>query len=350
MARLDPLLALIYDAAVDPDALEALTKAMTQELGGVSAMLTDVGTDGQATVTQWGHGSEMHAAYEAYYRQIDAWVGVAPMTAPGVATSVDRLMPLDRLMATEFYNDFLRRHGDMAHCLGAWAPVDGGVSLVSVQRSRSQGAFDLEDEARLQEMTPHLVRASAMRARLAVAEARSASLTRLLDRCDDCVIVLDAAGRVEQLNAAALQQVQAGRLAYVGGRLSIADTEDGESLARALVRLRAGPETSAPFTLSRLGWLGVADRLEGGRTLVVLRDPVRRRARQVQAAAVRYGLSRAETGLLSSLLDGSSPQDYAQVRDIKITTVRTQLSHLLAKAGVSRQSALVSLVSSLPTS
>lgn len=349
MSASDPLIGLIYDAALDPCGGEAVARALADHLGGMSAMITDVDALGDAQAVQWGHDVTLTGAYAARYRQLDVWVAASPRCAPRVATAVDRLVSYDHLARTEFYNDFLRVHGGMAHCLGVWSPVDAGIGIVSVQRNRAQGAFDREDEARLDRLAPHLVRAAQMRARLGRARARIATLDGVFDRSPDAMLVLRPDGRLVHLNEAARRLVESGVVTLSAERPLDRCGPGDHALVGAVHRVRSTPVTPVHFVLGDGSYLGAADRIETGQILITIIDVAERRARQVEVAVARFKFSPAEAALLSALLAGQTPRDFALARDIRISTVRTQLSGLLAKAGVDRQTSLVSLVSALPT-
>jgi hypothetical protein len=262
MAASSPLIAQIYDAALDPTAIESLARALTEYFGGVSAMITDVDSLGEAQAVQWGHDVTLSDAYAAYYRDLDVWVSTAPRCAPGAATSVDRLVSYEDLARTEFYNDFLRKNGEMAHCLGVWAPVDSGVGIVSVQRSRRQGPFDRDDEVRLDRLAPHLARAAQMRARLNQARARVGTLSDLLDRASDAVMVLRADGGLEHMNFAARRLVMDGIVKLTPHRQVDRGGRRNEALIRALQQIRSTPVTPVHFALAAGRYLGAADRIE----------------------------------------------------------------------------------------
>ena len=67
----------------------------------------------------------------------------------------------------------------------------------------------------------------------------------------------------------------------------------------------------------------------------------------VALARQSYRLSPAEAELLQALMRGQTPQDFADARGVRISTVRTQLSSLLFKTRTQRQQDLVALVARL---
>lgn len=65
----------------------------------------------------------------------------------------------------------------------------------------------------------------------------------------------------------------------------------------------------------------------------------------VNLAKQAYKLSDAEASLLLALVNGTTPKDFADARGVKITTVRSQISNLLAKTKTTRQQELLIMIS-----
>jgi DNA-binding NarL/FixJ family response regulator len=61
-----------------------------------------------------------------------------------------------------------------------------------------------------------------------------------------------------------------------------------------------------------------------------------------------YGLSPAESRVALALTQGKRMTELAREFDVQITTLRTQLSSILKKCEVERQSDLVRLIASIP--
>lgn len=78
-------------------------------------------------------------------------------------------------------------------------------------------------------------------------------------------------------------------------------------------------------------------------------EPHRRSSRASETRALAdfaaaRGLTPAELGVLTLLLDGETPSEIAATRGVAISTVRTQLKRLFAKTGTRRQADLVRCV------
>lgn len=70
-------------------------------------------------------------------------------------------------------------------------------------------------------------------------------------------------------------------------------------------------------------------------------------AAAVELARQAYRLSPTEAALLRALMRGHTPQDFADARGSRISTVRTQRSALFAKTSTLRQQDLIALVARL---
>ena len=62
-----------------------------------------------------------------------------------------------------------------------------------------------------------------------------------------------------------------------------------------------------------------------------------------EIAAATYGLTPAETRVLTSLLSGRTPGKSAADLGVAVATVKTQLKHIFSKTGISRQADLMRL-------
>jgi DNA-binding CsgD family transcriptional regulator len=81
--------------------------------------------------------------------------------------------------------------------------------------------------------------------------------------------------------------------------------------------------------------------------MVIIQDPRRPPVPIALALSDLYGLTPAEAGLAAKLSTGATLDEIAQHRNVKISTLRTQLSVVLAKTGTTRQAQLLSLLAKL---
>lgn len=80
-----------------------------------------------------------------------------------------------------------------------------------------------------------------------------------------------------------------------------------------------------------------------GTAIALIADPLHERTLRLAEFVRRYGITRAESRLLSHLVLGDTLTTAAMRHSLSLTTVKAQLRSLLAKTGAKRQGALISL-------
>ncbi len=142
--------------------------------------------------------------------------------------------------------------------------------------------------------------------------------------------------RIGQLDMATLEHAL--RFTALGMAQSLSTWyEDEAQLRTALLRMTPLPREHA-----------VRQRWPAAEVLLMVEtvDATLDRTTLLHAAAHRYQLTRAETALLEQLLAGATLTEAAAHQKVRISTMRTHMSHLLAKAGSRRQSDLLRRFSS----
>jgi DNA-binding CsgD family transcriptional regulator len=140
----------------------------------------------------------------------------------------------------------------------------------------------------------------------------------------------DAAADAELSQAIALARSDEAALGAAGIGVSLGASDAQPALAHVLplargeVRTRLMPQASAA---------------------VFIKTPEPRAAPDLRAMAQTYGLTPAEARVAERLLAGAANlAEVAASLDVSLPTVKTHLSQVFAKTGVSRQSDLVALV------
>jgi DNA-binding CsgD family transcriptional regulator len=172
----------------------------------------------------------------------------------------------------------------------------------------------------------------------------------LLDALGEPAMLLDARAMVLDANAAA-SAILASRqgLACRGGRLQTQAGCDMTAIEAAIAELACLPEALSPIrqvSLSpRSGHLPIM------LAFVRWRGPVDAVLAIIQAGRAecvgvssRFGFTAMEAALASDLLTGARLKDIAARRGRQISTLRTQLAHLMAKTGTKRQAELITLL------
>lgn len=257
--------------------------------------------------------------------------------------------------STSIYNEFLRPYEVGARLLGGGRgssrPV--GKLFMSICRRSGVAGFSRDEVARFQGEFESVQRTAYLHREMTALRTRTRGLEALMEQMPMGMLFFDTAGRLLHANvrarilcarpeSSALRSLQRGAL--------LASTADPllRSLFRQSLQGRSGcaelPGGLVLVTLSLadLAALGVPHQAPGVAWVVMERSLDC--AAAVALAHQAYRLSPSEAALLLALMRGRTPQNFADARGSRISTVRTQMSALLAKTGTQRQQDLVALV------
>lgn len=175
-------------------------------------------------------------------------------------------------------------------------------------------------------------------------------LSLMLDEIDYGMILLGEAAEVIHVNHAARAELDAGHpLQLLGRQLRARHPQDVTRLHEALA-------SASQRSLRRLLSLGEGEHrvniavipLAGQATLVVLGKRHLSERISVQCFARLHGLTPAETRVLESLCEGLDPREIAELNDVGLATVRTQIGSIRGKTGAENIRALTRQVAVLP--
>lgn len=354
------LIEAVLEAGIDDEAYAALAGRLSQGFDAVTTWTMDHHPDQTVTIGSAYQMDEQIKPYNQYFYKHDLWRQRSVHARLNEATNCERLVSQSEMDNSEMYNDFIKPSGkNVFHCLGIMltTPYQDMMTGVGIQRVRSQKAFDDDDEKRLQQVQPYLSRLAASRWRSAVLEQRAAMAEWAAARNEDAVLMVARSGTVVWRNDAAARDLGE---PFVIGMDKVLRRRD----ARADISLqRMIEDATAPFPLGRSAI--VEDSVSGRRwavavdpadaaperrlAVVCIRDLHRRAQRQAEAATSSFSLSPAEALLAGALLAGRSVEAHAAQRGVGVSTIRTQLSTILAKSATTRQADFVALAAALPT-
>ena len=246
--------------------------------------------------------------------------------------------------------------------------LDGEIHTLSCE-SHIELRSDLSEsgqwsatERRLWQMlTPHFIRAEAIREQIAVLETERDALDIILDRLPMGSALIDERGQLIYANREFYEILESeGMLRLRNGLLEfVSQDEPGTSLA-TLIEQALGAEPGRPF-FRHAG----EEKSSKGISLFVSRNPeqnpsqnsirlllcaARRFRRELSLGGLisQYALTRAEARLAQQLALGLTLDAYANEQGLSSSTVRTQLKAVFAKTGVSRQAELIAALYSSP--
>jgi DNA-binding CsgD family transcriptional regulator len=360
-ARLSALISDSYDAVLDDSALPKVARGLADVAGGCSATIT-WRQHGVSAGTVGFNGVDACAmrAYESHWWAQDPWVGVGLRHRRMAVVASETLCSADEFELTPFYNEFIRPMATTksVRCLGSVMQMGARTVIVGVHRERRQGEFNGADSAALTEFLPHLQRLLAIRGRLAQAERSTADTRAVLDALAVPVIRTDRNGRVLFANLEAERLLaEADGLVSGAGRLGAEAPADCARLS-AMIQLACGGQGGSLSVARASGRrplaviaLPMPSRLvvERGEALVFVGDPERRSTSLGERLRALYRLTEAEAEVATALVEGADLRDIGEARGVKLSTLREQMSSILAKTETTRQAQLAALLGRLAT-
>ena len=349
------------EAALDPAFWVPAVEGLMRLHGGTSGGLMTIDPQAPASdvLAMPGFTEDASRLYAEHYHRVDLWADLGRQKPQMRAVLGESLVPEAVFERSEVWNDYLRPNAGAYRLLGAVFDLGGGrTAALGLHRPRDAEPFDEEDRRQIDRVLPHVRRALQLRARLAEETARLSLGTAALEALTLGVVVTDREGVVLLANPAAEALAQAGGALSLGRRgrsLSAACPAETRRLLALVGETAAGGPGGAlllsrPFGVAALA-ASVAplprrlrDGLPLGAALVVLRDLGGAPPDLAATLTGLFGLTPAEADLARALLAGRRPEEVAEARGVKLTTVRSQLSQVLHKTGARRQSELAALL------
>lgn len=364
------LLEAIYDAAMDASKWDAFLDRLAQSIPGTQSLL--VLHDPLVRIgriipsTNWDPSHV--GAYNEHFGRINPWLRNVGSRPVGLVTPSELMCPVDELLRTEFYSDWLvpqKIRGGAGVTIFQEVGRVMAISTLFTGRSHERKS---EAMARMQLLVPHLQRAAKINQQLAQTEFRWQAAEQALNRLLVGVVIVDEdlSALFSNLSADALIAKADGIGLTRSGRLALADTEAAELLARMVRQPQSGglgilsirrPSRERRFSML-VAPLPAVDRAEGrvrpvefkqARAILFIKDAAEIANVPGEVLSEMFDLSRAEARVVTTLLDGYRLEDAAAQLGVSHNTVKTQLPSVFAKLGCARQSDLIRLIaSSLP--
>jgi DNA-binding CsgD family transcriptional regulator len=348
----------IYEAGIVPERWPQVLDRLAEVGDGEGAMLFAVAPG----VPRW-------QASPKIWERIDRWTKspfaqnnprserLVPNTEARFLTDLDRFTH-EELDREEFYTNVLRPSG-LGWCVGTTVHAPSGDMLVvSVEKAWDKGPVPRAVAEQLDELRPHLARASVVSARLGLERARTAVAT--LEMVGLPAAVVTATGKAIASNAgfvASAPGVQIGAHDLVKFESGAAHTmflealaERPSSLAKTGRSIPVAATSTQPPLIAHVLPLrrGGLDVFSGAASLLYLTPIVQQSSPAPALLQALFDLTPAEARVTSMLVDGLSVDLIARTHHVSLNTVRTQLKAVFVKTGVERQVDLVSLLGQRP--
>lgn len=266
-----------------------------------------------------------------------------------------------------YYSEFLSRTEFRYFLSGNLFRSTHSNSIVSVQRTRTQGHVETAEIALMQQLVPHFRQALDVATRLNRASAASHSLEDALGWLADGVALVRADGKIVYANDA-LQAIcrRKDGLGLRKGTFEFAAHETSARFAaavKAAVQLGSGSSTAAPTDVAVARGAGLPPYLLSVRPLrrkargndageravamVFVRDPLSRNLAANEILREVFGFTNAEADLARALQSGASVTQYARGRSVSLNTIYTHLRRIKEKTHCTRMGELIRKLSDL---
>lgn len=349
------LIGSIYEAAALPERWPAVLEEIAEIMGarGCNLIRQDAGG---LTMTST---PSIRALTEEFGRQgfndDNSRVGrlIERGAHPGFLTDSDLHSP-EELATLPIYTRFLTPHGADA---GAATVIQGAGddALVLAVEGFASHPASREAARRLDSLRPHLARALALSAQLRMQRVRAA--VAALELVSVAAAVIDPVGRIEASNGL-FERAMDDLVSQTGGLLRAVHPGCDQLLQNALRQMReTGRGASLPLrdkAGSALHALHVVpmhgqarDLFSSAGAVVILASASNPSVPGADLIRALFDLTPAEARVARAVAQGYSPNEIAARNEASPATVRTQLKHVFAKVGVTRQTELAVLLSSL---
>ncbi len=361
----------IYDAALDPVAMQQLPLTVARLFGSESCIFHFCRVPAQAgaiipkntrlPVGTANFDPKACMAYAEYYHERNEWYARGWKKGFPVVVLGEELMSTQAMLRTE-WSDYCKLTG-MFELIGAQCLVtDDLIAAIGIHRPRGAAAFDETDRHTMSLLLPHLQRVFQIYEQLERNTASHTLAVDLLGSLSVGMVLVGADFRLLFASALAERILRAGHyLSVSGGRLRMARNPSGVHLQRLIsgavrtsagqdggsggsVQLDGGSRTPLSILVSPLRLPQQGFGLMQPAAILIFSDP----EASLEAPASRLGqsfrLTPAELRLLSAILQGQRLTEYAGAAGITYGTARIHLKRLLQKMDCHSQADLVRTV------
>lgn len=335
-----------------PDVLDELAK-MVDASGGLLFAVRE-------KVLNWTSSSTLNDVFQSYvqdgwFARCDRRVCLFSRNAPIFLVEHD-FWTNNEIDDNPIYRDFFRPHG-LGWSAGTGLMMPTGDNIVfSVERAFDRGPIEKKHVELLNELRPHLARASLISARLGLQNAKGASdMLAVLGLpaviMDESGVVIDANALMTELSEHVHWRAQ--------NRIALSDTAANDILRATLPILGSSQNAVHSFPLrgedGRAAMVAhvvpirrsALDIFERSYALLILTPVTGRRSPPVELLRSMFDLTPSEARVARGLAAGDSLDDIAASGGVSRNTVRSQLQQVLEKMGCSRQVEVTALLSNI---
>jgi PAS domain-containing protein len=360
----DKTVASIYDAVVNEQLAPLALQAVAEYVGaaGAAHLLVNKLTLQVSSLVKWGCSTSNPLDYLTHYSKIDPFRPVQEKAESGSLARLTERLPQSVLRHDEWYNDCALK-GGVCDILGTKLYESRAhMVIVGLYRAVGDANPDPRDLEAVRALMPSLRNAASLHLGLIDIGYRSAITRGKLDHLIAGVMFTDQDGRIVETNEAAERILRRGDgLTYHNGRICARRSFETAKLAELIAHAAAatGKHPSAGCLLigrdgGRPSYIVRVAPVSAGLAgfdlplaMVLVSTPDENHVSEAELSEL-YGLSPAESRLAIAVAFGKRLNELPGEFGVPITTLRTQLSSILKKCEVERQSDLVRLISNIP--
>ncbi|MGF6242367.1 DNA-binding CsgD family transcriptional regulator/PAS domain-containing protein [Paraburkholderia sp. GAS38] len=360
----DRVIAALYTAAVDPTQWDAALGALTSLADGRAAncFVHDATTNNFLEYRFAGYGPNWARDYASHYHRLDLARGVLLARAAGAMYPMHRYVPDAAVERSEYYQDFYIREGLRYSCGGTL--LDGNRRLIlAVHRPVGHQPYEDETVGELQRVLNHLPGVFRVRDITAQTDNSSLITTAALDALPRAVLIVDCGLDIQYLNGAARSLLRSSTEINVrANRLTLSEQRITQQLTHQVqfACLKSSTSETAPLYVPGASGLcsleiqivPLSAQLAAGiarpqpLAMLLLRQPFRK-VEWPRSTSRPFALSHAEMAVVSAMVEGLTPTEYATRRGVQISTVRSQIKSILAKTGTRRIAEVAALFTAI---
>lgn len=368
--RLQVVIDLIYEAAINPPSWSDVADAMSELFDG-SAVLIGIGLPDDGRIEQ-NYSSGLLAEFADGYTEhlINGlpWKNSYTRAFNDRFGRMDEVFPELELSESDFYHSFFRPQ-DLAPewPIGHTMVIDGGrvVGGLGIYRrlKNNIGPYSKDDLALGDVLVRHLSRAFVVYTTLGGVRRERLAMGEVMDRLPTGVILLNSAREAVVTNQCADQiiaqrdgfRVDAGGPCAANARenalmqkilADVLDAPPGRELENSgfLAVTRPSGKRAYALMLTPLMAVPVGGQTQDAVAAIFISDPDAGLASAAEVLETIYSLTHSEAELVRLLSQGMSLEEAARARGVAINTARSHLKHVFSKTDTKRQGELVRLV------
>lgn len=361
---LDRLIGQIYECALDPTqwnaTIEDIRLALCPpEWQSVVLMLERRNPPSAKFLASTNISPGVEQTYSTVFAYNNPWSQRGWSARNGQLIDTDEILPRAELRKTSLYRNFLAPMNiDRTLCLMLDRRDGERLGLMLI----GPGDRDLTTLRRgLRVLSPHIQRAVRISHRIASAEVAANAAGAGANRSRYALISVDKDFNILSVNDRVAHYTATGLITTAGGKLAFVDPRSQQRLAKLGHGLSpddlafsaidaAGRERLVLAVLIKpkaVPYIGGA--VAGAAMIFTIGSgPGEGPVIGIDRLAQWYGLTPGEARVVSALVDGQTPRDYASNNGVSVNAVRYHLKHIFQKTGTTSQAQLVARIAQMP--